>query len=111
VAAKGMAVGELARYLMVSRQNLTGLLGRMARDGHVVQEPDPDDKRAKLVKMSESGRRVWLHEAAPKIAQYYGEALAGFSTNDLAHTLHYLLKLLDNMQAIDAAHGAPAEED
>lgn len=105
VAAKGMAVGELARYLMVSRQNLTGLLSRMARDGHVVQEPDPEDKRAKLVKMSESGRRVWQHEARPKIAQYYAEALAGFSTNDVAHTLHYLLKLLDNMQSIDAAHG------
>lgn len=111
VADKGMAVGELARYLMVSRQNLTGLLGRMTRDGHLVQEPDPDDKRARRVKMSESGRRVWQHEARPKIAHYYDEALAGFSTNDLAHALHYLLKLLDNMQAIDAAHGAPAGEE
>ncbi|ARU06439.1 transcriptional regulator [Comamonas serinivorans] len=105
-AAQGMAVGELARYLMVTRQNLTGLLSRMARDGHIAQTPDPADKRAKLVTMTASGRRVWLHEASPKIAQYYDEALQGFSVNDLAHTLHYLLKLLDNMQAIDAAHGA-----
>jgi len=34
-AADGLTVGELARYLMVSRQNLAGLLSRMARDGHV----------------------------------------------------------------------------
>ena len=111
VAAQGMPVGELARYLMVTRQNLTGLISRMTRDGHVLQEADPRDKRAKLVKMTERGRQVWLHDAQPKIAQYYDEALDGFSTNDLAHTLHYLLKLLDNMQAIDQAHGAPEADE
>ena len=105
VAAQGMPVGELARYLMVTRQNLTGLISRMTRDGHVLQEADPRDKRAKLVKMTERGRQVWLHDAQPKIAQYYDEALDGFSTNDLAHTLHYLLKLLENMQRVDAAQG------
>ena len=28
-AAQGMNMGDLARYLMVSRQNLSGVLGRM----------------------------------------------------------------------------------
>jgi DNA-binding MarR family transcriptional regulator len=31
----GMSVGDLARYLMVSRQNLSGLISRMERDGHL----------------------------------------------------------------------------
>ena len=30
-----MSIGDLARYLMVSRQNLSGLISRMERDGHV----------------------------------------------------------------------------
>ncbi|MDF2465693.1 MAG: transcriptional regulator, partial [Ramlibacter sp.] len=34
-AQGGMSMGDLARYLMVSRQNLSGLIGRMQRDGHV----------------------------------------------------------------------------
>jgi len=34
-AAPGMNMGDLARYLMVSRQNLSGLITRMERDGHV----------------------------------------------------------------------------
>lgn len=34
-AKGGMSVGDLARYLKVSRQNLSGLLSRMERDGHV----------------------------------------------------------------------------
>jgi hypothetical protein len=32
-AEGGMSVGDLARYLKVSRQNLSGQIGRMARDG------------------------------------------------------------------------------
>jgi DNA-binding MarR family transcriptional regulator len=35
-AEGGMNIGDLARYLMVSRQNLSGLIGRMERDGHVM---------------------------------------------------------------------------
>ncbi len=106
-AQGGMGVGELARYLMVSRQNLSGLLARMARDGHVTGAPDGRDRRARLVTMTASGRRVWRHQAQPKIRAYYDAALAGFSVNDMAHTLHYLLKMLENMQRLDA-EGAPA---
>ena len=32
-AAAGMTVNELSHYLLVSRQNLTGLLSRLERDG------------------------------------------------------------------------------
>jgi hypothetical protein len=40
-------------------------------------------------------------QALPKIYNYYGEALEGFSVNDTSHALHYLLKMLDNMKVID----------
>ena len=101
----GMSVGDLARYLMVSRQNLSGLLSRMERDGHITTAPDGRDRRSRLVTMTDSGRHVWLVEAQPKIYGYYEETLSGFSVNDLTHTLHYLLKLLENMQRVDAAQG------
>ncbi|CAG2131673.1 MarR family winged helix-turn-helix transcriptional regulator [Cupriavidus numazuensis] len=109
-AANGMSVGDLAHYLMVSRQNLSGLVSRMERDGHVSLAPDARDRRSRLVRMSETGREVWLHQAQPKIRDYYERALEGFSTNDLTHTLHYLLKLLDNMRALDVG-ASDAESD
>ncbi len=101
----GMSVGDLARYLMVSRQNLSGLLSRMERDGHVSIAPDGRDRRSRLITMTTSGRHVWLKEAQPKIYGYYEEALAGFSVNDITHTLHYLLKMLENMQRVDEMQG------
>jgi DNA-binding MarR family transcriptional regulator len=100
-AAQGMSVGDLARYLMVSRQNLSGLISRMERDGHLSSNPDGRDRRSRLITMTVSGHRVWHEEAIPKINAYYEEALADFSVSDMAHALHYMLKLLDNMKQLD----------
>ena len=109
-AQGGISIGELARYLMVSRQNLSGLIGRMERDGHVEVTPDERDRRSRVVTMTDSGRHVWQDLALPKIHAYYEQILADFSINDVTHTLHYLLKMLENMQRIDAEHtGADAD--
>ena len=113
-AQDGMSIGELARYLMVTRQNLSGLIGRMERDGHLAVVADPRDRRSRVVTMTDSGRHVWQVLAQPKIRAYYEEALADFSINDMSHTLHYLLKMLGNMERLDAQHArgeAEAEDD
>lgn len=98
----GMSIGDLARYLMVSRQNLSGLISRMERDGHVAVAPSGQDRRSRVVTMTASGRHVWQDLALPKIHGYYTEVLSDFSVNDVTHTLHYLLKMLGNMQRLDA---------
>ena len=105
-AGAGLNIGELARYLMVSRQNLSGLIARMERDGHLAVAPGGSDRRARMVTMTESGRHVWQVLAQPKIRAYYTQVLADFSVNDLAHTLHYLLKILQNMERLDTERGA-----
>lgn len=97
----GMSVGDLARYLLVSRQNLSGLISRMERDGHIAVTPDERDRRARRITMTDSGRHVWKVLAQPKINAYYDQALANFSIADIAHSLHYLLKLLENMKKLD----------
>jgi DNA-binding MarR family transcriptional regulator len=100
-ARGGMAMGELARYLMVTRQNLSGVISRMERDGHVAIAQGGQDRRARLVSMTASGRHVWQDLAQPKIRAYYAQALAEFSGDDLSHALHYLLKLVGSMQRLD----------
>lgn len=109
-AQGGMSIGDLARYLMVSRQNLAGLISRMERDGHIGTAPDGRDRRSRLVTITKSGYQVWNVKALPKIHGYYEEALDGFSTNDLTHTLHYLLKLLDNMKQLDGDGASEQDE-
>lgn len=110
-AEAGMSIGDLARYLMVSRQNLSGLIGRMERDGHVAIAPDGHDRRSRVVTMTASGRHVWHALALPKIRAYYGQVLDDFSVNDVAHMLHYLLKMLENMQRLDKAWVGSADDE
>jgi len=110
-AEGGMGVGDLARYLMVSRQNLSGLLGRMERDGHLSIKADGRDGRSRLVRMTETGRHVWEVRALPKIDAYYEQILGDFSINDVTHTLHYLLKILGNMQRLDAETRSGGDEE
>lgn len=107
----GMSIGDLARYLMVSRQNLSGLISRMERDGHVAVAASGQDRRSRVVTMTESGRHVWHDLALPKIHGYYDSILADFSVNDVTHTLHYLLKILENMQRLDAERLSAEEGD
>lgn len=106
-AGGAMKLGELARYLMVSRQNLAGVIGRLERDGRVESTADPQDGRSRLIRLTPGGRQVWQRKAVPKIQDYYEQALEGFSVNDMVHTVHYLLKILENMQKIDT----PDEEE
>lgn len=110
-AKGGMSVGDLARYLMVSRQNLSGLISRMERDGHLTINTDGRDRRSRLVTMTDSGHHVWQVQALPKIHAYYERILADFSINDVTHTLHYLLKILENMQRLDAEARGGAEDE
>ncbi len=105
----GMSIGDLARYLMVSRQNLSGLISRMERDGHVVVAPSGQDRRSRVVTMTDSGRHVWHDLALPKIHGYYEDILGDFSVNDVTHTLHYLLKMLENMQRLDTERNVPGD--
>jgi DNA-binding MarR family transcriptional regulator len=110
-AREGMGIGELARYLMVSRQNLSGVIGRMERDGHVAVAPGGRDRRARVVTMTASGRHAWRVLAQPKIRAYYEQVLGEFSVNDMAHMLHYLLRMLGNMERLDVERGQPDDAD
>ena len=107
-AAQGMNMGDLARYLMVSRQNLSGVLGRMERDGRIEVVTDTRDRRSRLIRITREGWKVWHEQAQPKIHDFYQAALEGFSVSDQIHATHYLLKLLDNMERLD--RGGDAED-
>ena len=54
--------------------------------------------------MTDHGRQVWLVQAQPKIQAYYEQALDEFSLGDIAHALHYLMRLRENMARLD--HGS-----
>ena len=60
----GLKMSELSQRLMVTGGNVTGLTDQLEREGLVVRESDPGDRRAYSVKLTPAGRRLFDRMAA-----------------------------------------------
>lgn len=98
--SEGMPFSELAEYLVVSRQNLDGVLKRLERDDHVKRIPDPSDRRAKLVLLTPKGREFW-NSLQPGIYEFYRLSLAGLRFDDKVSFVHFLNRLNEGMKSVD----------
>jgi DNA-binding MarR family transcriptional regulator len=92
----GMSIGDLSKFLLMSRQNLTGLLSRLERDGLIERVTSDDDRRSRTVKLSQKGELLWQTLQDP-IHDFYDGALKGLSFDDRLAFIHYFTKLQTNM--------------
>ncbi|SRR5690554_3967760 len=106
----GTSFNQLKGYLFVSRQNLDGVLKRMERDGHVLRIPDPEDRRARLVVLTDAGREYW-DQLQGTIAEFYRQALQGVSFDDEVSLLHLLKKLQHDLINVSLTEGATETND
>jgi MarR family transcriptional regulator, organic hydroperoxide resistance regulator len=102
-AAEGMTVGELSQYLLVSRQNLNGVLNRLERDSLVMRAVSHADRRERRVTLSSHGRELWSKLAEP-INTFYEHALRGFSDADRQAFIRQITLIQKNM-ADTEGHG------
>ncbi len=98
-AKTGMSVGDLSRYLLVSRQNLSGVLGRLEDDGLIERVTGEEDRRSRKVRLTPRGEELWASLAEP-IRGFYDSALKGFSFDDRLEFIHYITRLQRNMAQI-----------
>jgi DNA-binding MarR family transcriptional regulator len=95
----GMSIGDLSRFLLVSRQNLTGLLSRLERDGLIERVTSEDDRRSRKVKLSAQGAVLWKKLQEP-IHNFYDQALKDLSFDDRLAFIQYFTKLQTNMSKL-----------
>jgi DNA-binding MarR family transcriptional regulator len=105
----GISFFELTEYLVVSRQSLDGVLKRMERDNHVLRVPHPDDGRARLVQLTDTGKAFW-DSLQERIQTFYELGLKSFSFDDGISLLHFLNKLQDDMAAISLGNEQQDDE-
>ncbi len=58
------SLGPVAQLLVMDRTTLTAALKPLERDGLIAIEPDPKDRRSRLLRLTEKGREV-LASAVP----------------------------------------------
>ncbi|HCX32784.1 MAG TPA: MarR family transcriptional regulator [Rhodocyclaceae bacterium] len=56
---EGLKMGELARRMMVTGGNVTGITDQLVAENLVVREDNPRDRRAYMVKLTKKGREVF----------------------------------------------------
>jgi DNA-binding MarR family transcriptional regulator len=93
----GLNVVELGRRAGLEPSTMTGLLDRMERDGIVVRQPHPDDRRAQRVSLTNEGTRL-RQPVLDAVERTLGKATRGFSERQLATGRTFLRGFLANMQ-------------
>jgi DNA-binding MarR family transcriptional regulator len=85
----GLKMSELSSRLMVTGGNVTGLTDELQREGLVVREASPSDRRAWIVRLTPRGRRAF-EAMAKEHERWILELLGGLSRAEIQQ-LHALL--------------------
>lgn len=99
-APDGMSIGELARAGDVTSRNITGLVDTLERDSLARRAPDPQDRRAVRVHITDAGR-AWLDSFRHPTQHAMSAVFHGFTPDELAQLRHLCLRLVDNQRRIE----------
>jgi MarR family 2-MHQ and catechol resistance regulon transcriptional repressor len=89
---EGCPMHELGELLLVSRANVTGLVGCLEKRGLVERAPSSEDRRVRLVRLTRTGARL-LEKILPRHYSGVRDALEGMSDKSKADLSRLLAKL------------------
>lgn len=92
LAIRPMTVSELAGHLEITKQGAAQIIDDMERRGYVERQPDPDDRRARLVRLSERGQRALAN--ARRFHRDYERRLARVHGKEAIATLRAMLEAI-----------------
>jgi DNA-binding MarR family transcriptional regulator len=88
---------DLTKMVVQSPGGHTKTLRRLEEAGHVRRRPDPADRRALPVVLTDKGRRA-AERANAEIRSYYDELLFDLSAQERAELTSLLRKVLDRLE-------------
>ena len=91
---------ELARWAKVEQPTMAQLLARMERDGIIRRDPDPRDRRASLVSLTDQAR-ARLPAGRAVLEQGNRDATAGLSPQEHDTLIDLLQRVLANIERME----------
>jgi DNA-binding MarR family transcriptional regulator len=88
---------DLTRLVVQSPGGLTKTLRRLEDAGHIRRRPDPADRRALLVVLTDKGRRA-AERADMELHSYYDDLLGDLSAQGRAELTSLLRQVLDRLE-------------
>ncbi|TMA79091.1 MAG: winged helix-turn-helix transcriptional regulator [Deltaproteobacteria bacterium] len=83
---------ELAEQLQITKQSVNDLLGHLEHHGYLTRAPDPNDGRARIVRLTPKGRRLQktVHVRAQAAEQHIADKLGARRFTQLQRALKEL---------------------
>lgn len=102
---------ELADQLQITKQSINDLLGHLEQHGYLVREPDPSDRRARVVRLTLKGRRLdrTVNRQARAAEQRMAEMLGQRSFAQLHQALDELTERITRNPSLGGGGGAIAK--
>ena len=91
----GLKANELGKRAGLEPSTMTGLLDRMERDGLVKREPDPNDRRANRIHLTQGGVDAKV-SATKVVSATLGKVFCTISKKDIETTKNLLRTILLN---------------
>jgi DNA-binding MarR family transcriptional regulator len=90
---------QVAQRLLTSQSGMTGKLDRLERQGLIQRSPDPEDRRAIRLGITDSGRAL-IDEAFTTSLSVYQSMLSDFSPTEVKNCEALLEKLLTRLDQL-----------
>jgi len=97
----GLKMSELSRLLMVSNGNVTGVVDRLVEDGLLARGHSPHDRRASVVRLTETGRAAFGQMAAEH-EEWVDELFASLDRETIDDLTRHLDRLNASLREVDA---------
>jgi len=98
---RALSPTTLARVAMLSPAGMTNRLDRLERAGLITRHPDPDDRRASLIRLTDEGRAI-ADAAVEDVVAMENELFTALSASDRRQLARILDRLLERLDRPDA---------
>lgn len=93
-APKGIRAKEIARQAGINQSSVSESLTKLEDDGYIKRQPDPDDKRATLIFLTELGK-ARASEVQDEQTALFGHLFDSLTADEKAELLRLLNKIID----------------
>ena len=97
---KEKTMSEMARFMNVSKPNLTPVIDRLIMDGYVERKPGQKDRRKLLISLTGEGLK-YLDEVKSIVKAYTASKLEGLSLQDLQELNEASDKIVEIMKKLE----------
>ena len=97
-AEEPLSLAGLARTMLVSKQNMTGMVARLEQLGLIARQGDPDDLRSSRLTLTRRGRAA-VEKLRPAYDAWRRELAGDLAERDVAALTRTVDRLIERLQS------------